>query len=771
MFSFVNGVLLRPLPYPESDRIVRVLERHPTGSVNGISTLNYLDWNQNAVFDAMAAEVSWRPTLATAAEPVWLQGARVSAQYFDIFGARPALGRVFLRSDDLPGNGRVVLLSHALWEQRFSSDPGVVGRNLQLDGESYLVIGVLTEGPFDRVRAQIWTPLVFEPSNMTRDFRWLSATARLRPGVPLTRARAEMNVMAQRLATAYPDSNKGWGIALDPLADVLIPSGLHTAVTVLFAATLFVLLIGCANLANLALARSLSRQGEMAVRSALGATRGQLAVQLVIENIVLSLCGGIAGLGAGAVTLKWIQSLIPASALPPTVTIGMDMFVVVFTFAVAVISGVLFGLSPAVHATRPGLDRVIRRTEHGIASGNAGQRFRHTLVVIQVALAFVLLVSSGLLLRSFFALARTDPGFTAANVLTAGLPISQQQHSDPIELNAYLASIIDAVTAMPGVREAAITSSLPLQGWGYGVRYSIADRESTNGADPRPVFFKIVSPSYFDTLGIKLLAGRGLSDRDVAGAPRVTLINEALARREFPDGNPIGRRILVPEIVAGTTTMGRAVTWEIVGVIANEKTNGLGDDASAGLYVSNQQSPTYGLSLVVGTRVPPRSLERAVRSAIARVNRNQALSDVRPLEEIVEQSMLGNRVVGTLIAGFGSIALLLAALGLFGVVSYTAIRRQRELGIRAALGASTGSLRQLIFLSGMRPTLIGLAIGFIGVFDATLVLSSMLYGVGTSDPLTLAAAAVALGGIAALSSFVPAWRMTRTDPMEALRYH
>lgn len=769
MFSFVDGVLLRPLPYPESDRIVRVLERHPTGGLNGVSTLNYLDWNQNTVFESMAAEAGWRATLAADGEPVWLRGARVSAHYFDIFGTRPALGRLFLSGDDQQGNSRVAVLGHALWESRFGSDPAVLGRNVRLDGEAYTVIGVLEAGPFDRVLAQIWTPLVFPPSSMTRDFRWLSASARLKPGVTLRQARAEMSVIGQRLASAYPDSNKDWGVAVDPLADVLIPPGLHTAVTVLFGATLFVLLIGCANLANLALARGLSRQGEMAMRSVLGATRGQLVLQLLVENVVLAVCGGIAGLGVGYVMLKWIQSLIPPSALPPTVAIQMDTSVFLFTLAVAVVTGLLFGMAPAVQATTPALDSVLRTTEHGTASGNPGRRVRHALVVAEIALAFVLLVASGLLMRSFLALARTDPGFTAANVLTAGLPISQEQHPDPVELNAYIDSITAAVKAVPGVREAGITSALPLEGWGYGVRYSIAGR--ANRIDRRPVFFKIVSPPYFGTLGIKLLAGRGLSGRDVAGAPRVALINEMLARREFPGENPIGHRVLVPEIVPGTTTLGREVAWEIVGVVAAEKTTGLGDEVSAGLYVSNQQSPTYGINLVVGTGVPPASLQQAVRSAIDGVNKDQALSDVRTLEQIVDQSMLGNRVVGTLIAGFAAIALLLAALGIFGVVSYTAIRRRREMGVRAALGASTGSLRQLIFLGGMRLTLIGLAIGVVGTFDAMLMLSSMLYGIGTSDPVTLAVVAAGLCGIAALASFLPAWWITRADPMEALRYH
>jgi len=771
MFSFVHGVLLSPLPYPESDRIVRVLERLPNGGPTGISTLNYLDWtNQNAAFDYMAAEVGWRATLTGRGEPVSIRGARLSAHYFDIFGVKPALGRTFLPGEDQPGNDRVVLLSHVLWESRFGSDPTMLGRRILLNGEAHTVIGVLQKGPFDRAAAQIWKPLAFQPSNMTRDFRWLGASAKLKPGVTLEQARAELDVIGRRLADAYPNSNKGWGVAVDRLADVLISPGLHTAVTVLFAATLFVLLIGCANLANLALARSISREREMAARAAFGASRWRLVQQLLIENVVISMCGGIVGVGVGYAMLKWIQWLIPPYSLPPAVDIRMDTSALLFTLTVAVVTGLLFGVAPAAQTTNPSLVGALKEGGHGTTAGSRGRRARSALVVAEVALAFVLLVASGLLMRSVFKLLDIDPGFNATNVLTAGLPIIQEQHRDSVELNAYLASISGAVAAVPGVRETAMTSALPLQGWGYGVPYSIAGREFPDPANRRTAFFKIVSPSYFGTLGIKLLSGRVLSDNDKSGAPPVVLINETLAKREFPDEHPIGRRILAREIVPGNTQFGREIAWEIVGVIAGEKITGLGDEISAGIYVSNQQNPTYGINLIVRAAMPPESLQRAVRSAVDRVNRDQALSDVQTLEQIVDQSMFGNRVVGTLLAAFASIALLLAAVGIYGVISYTAAQRAHEMGIRAALGASARNLRMLIFQGGMRLTLIGLSIGLVGMFPATDVLSSMLYGVSTYDPLTVAVVVVVLSGVAGLACLVPALRITKADPIEGLRY-
>jgi putative ABC transport system permease protein len=468
--------------------------------------------------------------------------------------------------------------------------------------------------------------------------------------------------------------------------------------------------------------------------------------------------------------LKWIQWLIPPYSLPPAVDIRMDTSALLFTLSVAVVTGLLFGVAPAAQTTNPSLVGALKEGGHGTTAGSRGRRARSALVVAEVALAFVLLVASGLLMRSVFKLLDIDPGFNATNVLTAGLPIIQEQHRDSVELNAYLASISGAVAAVPGVREIAMTSALPLQGWGYGVPYSIAGREFPDPANRRTAFFKIVSPSYFGTLGIKLLSGRVLSDNDKSGAPPVVLINETLAKREFPDEHPIGRRILAREIVPGNTQFGREIAWEIVGVIAGEKITGLGDEISAGIYVSNQQNPTYGINLIVRAAMPPESLQRAVRSAVDRVNRDQALSDVQTLEQIVDQSMFGNRVVGTLLAAFASIALLLAAVGIYGVISYTAAQRAHEMGIRAALGASARNLRMLIFQGGMRLTLIGLSIGLVGMFPATDVLSSMLYGVSTYDPLTVAVVAVVLSGVAGLACLVPALRITKADPMEALRY-
>jgi putative ABC transport system permease protein len=579
-----------------------------------------------------------------------------------------------------------------------------------------------------------------------------------------------MAVIAQRLATAYPDADKGWGVAVDRLGDVIVGPQLRTVITVLFAATVFVLLIGCANLANLGLARTISKQGEIAVRYALGAGRWRLTQQLLIEHLVMAACGGIAGIAVGYGLLKWIRRLIPPTVLPPAVDVRIDGSVLFFALTATVATGVLFGVAPAAHAARSRLAVSLGSRGQGAAASSPGRGVRGSLVIAEVALAFVLLVASAVLMRSFFKLLHVDPGFDATNVLTANLPLNQHDHPDPVELVAYLDSIRRAVESVPGVRRTALTSALPLEGWGYGVPYAVAGREPADEGNRRPVFFKIVSPSYFDALGIRLIAGRDLNENDRSGAPRVAVVNETLARREFPDGNAIGRRIVAPEPAAGRTGFGKPLEWEIVGVIADEKINGLGDEFSAGMYVSDVQSPTYTVNLVVKAGVAPESLQKGIRSAIDRVNRNQALAKVRTLAYIADQSRRGSQVVSTLLTVFSAMALLLAAVGIYGVISYMAAQRTQEIGIRAALGASRADLRYLIVRGGMRLALGGLAAGLIVMVPAMDVLSSLLFGVVTYDAPTIASVAAILFAVAGFASYLPAWRATRTDPVEALRH-
>jgi putative ABC transport system permease protein len=771
VFSFVDGILLKPLPYGEPDRILRVLEKPPGGGRNGISTLNYLDWQkQNTVFEYMAAQTGGSVTLSGVSEPVQLRGARVSAHYFDIFGIKPVLGRTFAPDEDRLGKGDVAVLSHQLWETQFGADPGILNRKIVLDGRPSIVIGVLPAGgAFDRGANQIWRPLVFEPQNLTRNFHWMGSYALLKRGVTLERARAGMDAIGAQIAQQYPDSNKGWGVMVERYADVIVGPDLRRSVLIMMGAVGMVLLIGCVNLANLMMARASTREREVAVRASLGAGRWRLVRQFLTESVLLAVCGGVAGLGVGYAAMVALRAALPPFSLPRETNIAMDGRILLFSLAISVVTGVLFGLVPAIQAARPDLAATIKEGGRGSTAGGR-RRMRSVLVVAEVALAFVLLTGAGLLLRSFRNLMRVDAGFDAANAITAGLPIPEKRFPDPAQLNAYLREIVAGVEAVPGVREAAMTSALPLQGWGYGMPYQIAGRPMVDRANRQACFFKMVSPSYFHTLGIRLRKGRSLTEHDAKGSPPVAVINETMAKKEFPKEDPIGRRILIQEIVPGRAELGPEIPWEIVGVIADEKIDGLNDQRSVGMYVSNEQSPVFGMSLVVRTAMDPLTLQESLRRAVHQIDKDQPLTDVRTLEQIKSENVGPDRLQTILLGSFAGVAMLLSAIGIYGVISYAVAQRTHEIGIRAALGADAGSLLRLILRGGMALTAAGLAIGFAGALAVTQLMGDLLFGVGARDPATLAAVAAGLACIALLACYVPARRAAKVDPVVALRY-
>ena len=772
IFSFVDGVLLKPLPYPEPDRIVRVLEKPPRGERNGISTLNFLDWQKdNAVFEYMAATSGGGATLGGISDPVQLRGGRVSARYFDIYGIKAALGRTFLPGEDQLGKNKVVILSNALWVSQFGSDPNIVNKTILLDNESHIVIGVLPAGgAFDRAFNQIWRPLAFEQSNMTRNFHWLTSFAKLKSGVSLQQAKANMDAIGKRIEHDYPDSNKGWGVVVERYADTLIAPDLRSALLVLLVATGMVLLIGCANLANLALVRGISREREVAVRASLGARRWQLIRQFLTETVLLSICGGLFGIGIGYGTLKWLQSQVPPYSFAREVNVTMDLRVLLFAMAIAVFTGVLFGLAPAIQVTSPNLVSTMRDGGRGASTGVSRRRLRDVLVVAEVSLAFILLVGSGLMMRTFFGLMNAESGFDATNTVTVGMPIPLQRFPDPQRLNAYLHEIRAAVEAVPGVMETALSCAPPMQGTCYGMPMQVAGRPMADVANRDGGFYKIVSPSYFTAMRLKLIKGRALSDRDTKGATPALVINDRLAKRFFPSEDPIGHHILIQEIVPGKTALGNDLSWEVVGVVASEKIGGPRDEQSAGVYVSNEQSPAYGMTLIVRAKLDPLTLPKAITAAIHSVGKDQALGDFRTVDQIREQALVGDRLQATLLGIFASVALLLAALGIYGVISYSVKQRTHELGIRAALGASEQNLLRLVLVRGLTLTGVGLAIGLAGSLAVTRQMKSLLFGIGAQDPTTMITVAVILSFVAITACYVPSRRATKADPMVALRY-
>jgi putative ABC transport system permease protein len=773
IFSFVDGTLLKPLPYAEPDRIVQVLEKPPGGGRNGISTLNYLDWQKaNTVFEYMAAKTGGSVTLTGVNDPIQLRGSRVSVHYFDIFGVKAAIGRMFAEGEDQPGKQHVAILSNALWRSQFGGDPKVIGRSILLDGEPHTVIGILPGGGvFDRWYSQIWRPLAFEPQNMTRNFHWFGAFAKLKRGVTLEQARAQMDAIGARIAHDYPDSNKGWGIGVDRFSDILVGRQVRTYLQVLLAAVGMVLMIGCANLANLTLARGTVREREVAIRTSLGAGRWRLMRQFLTESVMLSVTGGVFGVALGYATMVALRVSVPRYTLPPEANVTMDTRVLLFALILSVLTGLLSGLAPALHGTRANLAGSMKEGGRGTGVSAFGRRMRSALVVSEVALAFVLLTGAGLLMRSFVAILHVDPGFDSTNVITAGLPIPEKKFANPTQLNLYLRQIVSSVGSVPGVRDVALTSALPLDGWGYGMPFQIANRPLVDRANRKACFFKMVSPSYFRTLGIHLKKGRLLGDGDLKGTTPVTVINETMARKYFSDQEPLGKRILVQEIVPGKTQLGPEIAWEVIGVVADEKVSNLSDKSdNPGLYVSNEQSPAFYQALVVRASMNPSRLEQAIRQSIWAVDKDQPLTEVKTLERIKSESMAPDRLESLLLGVFAGIAMLLASVGIYGVISYSVAQRTHELGIRAALGATTAHLLGLVLRSGMLMTGTGLLLGLAGALGLTRLMASLLFGVGARDPVTMALVGGTLGCVGLLACYMPAYRATKVSPMVALRY-
>ncbi len=771
IFSFVDAVLLKPMPYAHPERIVRVLEAPPGGGRNGISTLNFLDWQkQNKCFDFMAARTGGSATLTGVEEPVQIPGSRVSAHYFEIFGINAALGRTFAEGEDQVGNEHVVVLSHTLWQNQFAGDPGIIGRKIILDGEPTTVIGVLSKDcPFERTHSRLWRPLAFKPENMTRNFHWFGAVALLKPGVTLEQARAQMDAIGKRIATDYPDSNKGWSVGVDLWAETHVNDDLSRSLYVLLAAVGMVLLIACANLANLSLMRVVGREREIAIRLSLGAGRWALARQFLAESLLLALAGGAAGLVIAKLAMTGLNAAMPPFTLPAEAEVTLDGRVLLFSFGLTLLTALAVGLFPALQAARPNLTDSLKQGSG--ASAGAHTRVRSALVVAEVALAFVLLAGAGLLIRSLNKLGDVDPGFDSTNVLTFELPVSDTRFPTPEALNSYLGQIHARLAALPGVTDIALTSALPMRGWGYGMPFQLAGQPVVDPANRKACFFKMVSASYFKTLRMRLRRGRLLEETDRHGGPPVTVINETMARVYFGGKDPIGQRILIQEIVPGKTQLGPEIPWEVVGVVGDETVGSLDDqpDNNPGMYVTGEQSPTYYLAALVRSATDTALLRESIKKAVHEIAPDQTMPEMKTLDAIKAENLGENRFRVMLLGSFAGVSLLLSAIGIYGVISYSVTQRTREIGIRTALGASRGDVLRLVLRHGMGLSILGLLLGVGGAFGLNRLLESLLFGVSGRDPLTLTLVAFLLAAVALLACLIPARRAAKVDPLVALR--
>lgn len=764
IFSVVNAVLLRPLPYSEPDRIVQLWETQPSKNAfrGTVSPHCFSDWRaRSRSFSSLAAYRYSSFTLTGGDAPESLVGASVTSEFLAALGQPPALGRDFLPEEDQPGQNRVVILSHGLWQRRFAADPAIVGRTIELNGETQTVIGVMPPGFQFPNSAELWAPIAFDLARIQRGSHFLFTIARLKPGVELSAAQGDLDAIARDLERDYPNNNSGSGIAAVRLHDQLVDDT-RTALLVLLGAVAVVLVIACVNVANLMLVRATGRQREIAIRLSLGARRFHLVRQLLGEGLLLAAAGGALGLLLASWGVDLLKSFAPAN-LPRLSEIGVDLRVLAFAFAAAFLTGMLSALVPAVYSTSPDLNQTLKESA---AAGASGGRARSILVVAEIALTVVLLVSAGLLISTFLNLQRVDPGFRAENLMTMQVSLPLARYREPQQQVDFFARATERIQAIPGLIAASAVSDLPFSGSRSMSSFEIDGRRQTDDfvADLRTAL-----PSYFRAMGVPIVSGRDFTERDSRQTPAVAIINQAMARRFFPDENPIGRRLRIGT-PAERAYYGEVPWREVVGVVGDLRHGDLQVPPAPEIYLPQAQHPTTSLMLVVRGSGDSRDLVAAARRAVQEIDRNQAISNARLMEERLARSIQPQRFSMLLLGLFAALALLLSAVGLYGVLSYSVARSTREIGIRISLGATPAHVLRLVIRRGLRLALIGIAAGLIGAFAATQLMKSLVYGVTARDPFTFAASAALLLLVAIAACYLPARRATRVDPMIALRY-
>jgi len=767
IFSVVNAILLRPLPFADSSRIMRVWHTPPRQQFSGmpifaVSPANYFDWHdQNHVFERMSIYRYRRLNLTGRGEPDALDAGAVSADFFAVLGIRPALGRTFGADDDQPGRATVVILSDGVWRTRFGGDRTIVGQTISLDRTPYTVVGVLPPGVEFPADAQLWVPLGWTAADRAvRGNHNCRVIARLRPGVTVAQAQAEMSTISTRLEQQYPADDKGWGASVIPLHDDLV-GDVRTPLLVLLGAVAFVLLIACANLANLLLARTLGRGREIAVRSALGAGRGRIVQQLLVESVLLGIVGAAVGLLGASLGLNAIVSSI-GQELPRVGEITIDGRVLAFTCAIGVLTGLLAGVAPAWRLTKGDINETLKRGL-GRAGSEAGERLvRSGLVISEVALALVLLVGAGLLIRSLSHLQSVDPGFDPGNVLTMTVAIPQSKYTTEDQQIRFFEQTLEHVRAVPGVEGAAVVDTLPMQG-GSMQPVAIEGQPVRPLSEQTEVAVRRMSSGYVGALRMRLVAGRDFTAADTRERPLVVIVSEAMARHFWPDGrNPLGQHLTLGLISNEPR--------EVVGIVSDVKLHGLdAKDPVAAVYVPLKQTPGNWMSLVVRTSVPPRSVAQSVANAVHAVDPEQPVLEVLTMDEVIGASLAQQRFAMLLLGAFAALALTLAAVGIYSVLSYSVRQRDREIGIRMALGAPPADVLRMIVVEGMRPTLLGLVIGVVAAAALGRVLTTLIFGVTSRDLTTFLAVSVIVIAVGFFASLLPGYRATRVDPLQALR--
>ncbi len=771
IFSAIDAVLLKPLPFPEPDQLVVISGRDADGQLGAFTGADLIDLRTQAQsFEHLAAYRETSFNLTGQDRPERVTGAVASTDFFATFRAQALLGRTLSPALDRPAGPRTAVLSYRLWQRRYGGEQGIAGKTTIVDGEPATIVGVMPPSFQFPAASDLWLsprfllpehPLV--PNNdpsLNRSSHYLQTIARVKTGVTLAQARTESNAIVARLKSLYKDDEEHVGASLVPLHDELAGSS-RTALLMLLGAVGMLLLIACANVANLVLARGATRQKEIVIRVALGAGRARVVRQLLTESLMLALAGGAVGILLGEFAVKPLGAMVPAELLGGT-ALQLDSRVLAFTLVIALASGIVFGLLPALQMARPDLNSVLKEGNRGTASGSHAYRTRSLLVIVEIALAAILLVGAGLLIRSFSRLLAVPGGFNPEHVLTLQLSLPQGSYPKPDDRAAFVQQMLDRVGVTPGVASASVISRLPLKS-GSSTRSMTVQGRTTLPADPAPDYLS-VGPHYFESMGIRILKGRTFTARDTAAAPRVVVVTEATARRFWPDSDPVGQRVTIGKCAAGEQD------WcQVIGVVADVQQHALNELPKPAVYVAYAQDPWPFMAVVVRTRTDPASAATAVESAIHSVDKDQPVYGVRTMQAVVAASVSPARLRMLLLGIFAAVALALASVGIYGVMAYSVSQRKHEIGIRMALGAAPGDVRRLIAGQAARLALAGVCAGLVVSVGLARYMASLLFGIQPVDLPTLAVISILLVAVALMASWIPVWRATRLDPVSALR--